>query len=95
MIWKGIGWTLIKGKWYKHEKTPIPYFLIHPFGCFEKLRGFKYMFLQEAERVFKKKNDPRLKLGTTVKSIAYDKKGVTITTDKDTIIADYAISTFS
>jgi polyamine oxidase len=53
------------------------------------------MFLQEAERVFKKKNDPRLKLGTTVKSIAYDKKGVTITTDKDTIIADYAISTFS
>ncbi|CAO3595463.1 unnamed protein product [Absidia cylindrospora] len=57
-------------------------------------RGFKYIFLKEADRVFKQ-NDSRLKLSSTVKSIAYDKNGVTITTDKDTIIADYAISTFS
>ncbi|KAI8085104.1 uncharacterized protein BX664DRAFT_300835 [Halteromyces radiatus] len=57
-------------------------------------RGFKYIFLQEANRVFKK-NDDRLKLNTKVKTIEYNKDGVTIHTDKDTIIADYAISTFS
>ncbi|ORX43481.1 amine oxidase [Hesseltinella vesiculosa] len=57
-------------------------------------RGFKYIFEQEAARVFKK-GDKRLMLNTKVKSIAYNNKGVTITTDKDTIIADYAITTFS
>ncbi|ORX46793.1 amine oxidase [Hesseltinella vesiculosa] len=57
-------------------------------------RGFKYIFQKEAQRVFKK-NDKRLKLNTKVKSIAYNKNSVTITTDKDTIIADYAITTFS
>ncbi|KAI8075250.1 hypothetical protein BC940DRAFT_230456 [Gongronella butleri] len=57
-------------------------------------RGFKYIFEREAERVFKK-GDKRLKLSTTVKSIAYTDKGVTIKTDKDTIKADYAIVTFS
>lgn len=57
-------------------------------------RGFRYIFLEEAKRVFKK-NDKRLKLNTKVKTIEYSKDKVTIHTDKDTIIADYAISTFS
>lgn len=52
--------------------------------------------MEEAKKVFKTNNDPRLKLNTTVKKIAYNNKGVTITTTKgDTIIADYAITTFS
>ncbi|KAI8085106.1 uncharacterized protein BX664DRAFT_375578 [Halteromyces radiatus] len=57
-------------------------------------RGFRYIFLQEAAKVFKE-NDPRLKLNSLVKTIEYDENGVIITTDKDIIIADYAISTFS
>ncbi|KAI8329754.1 hypothetical protein BC941DRAFT_405440 [Chlamydoabsidia padenii] len=57
-------------------------------------RGFRYIFLQEAARVFKN-NDTRLKLNTKVKMVEYDTNKVTIHTDKDTIIADYAISTFS
>ncbi|KAI9307424.1 hypothetical protein BJ944DRAFT_255002 [Cunninghamella echinulata] len=57
-------------------------------------RGFRHIFLEEANRVFKK-NDKRLKLNTRVKTIEYNDKSVTIHTDKDTIIADYAISTFS
>ncbi|KAI8065116.1 hypothetical protein BC940DRAFT_356663 [Gongronella butleri] len=57
-------------------------------------RGFKYIFLEEAKRVFKP-NDERLLLNNTVQKIAYNNKGVTITTDKHTIVAEYAISTFS
>ncbi|KAI8089991.1 uncharacterized protein BX664DRAFT_281367 [Halteromyces radiatus] len=57
-------------------------------------RGFRYIFLEEAKRVFKK-NDKRLHLNTKVKTIEYSKDKVTIHTDKDTIVADYAISTFS
>ncbi|OBZ86754.1 Polyamine oxidase [Choanephora cucurbitarum] len=58
-------------------------------------RGFKHIFLQEAKRVFKH-NDPRLLLNTTVTKVAYNGKGVTISTRQgDTIHADYAITTFS
>ncbi|KAI8074452.1 hypothetical protein BC940DRAFT_288293 [Gongronella butleri] len=57
-------------------------------------RGFSYIFLREADRVFKAR-DPRLLLRNTVKSIEYTDKGVTIKTNRNTIIADYAIMTFS
>jgi polyamine oxidase len=57
-------------------------------------RGFKYIFLQEANQ-FLKKNDPRLLLNTTVKNIKYTNSGVVVTAkDGSTIEADYAISTF-
>ena len=52
--------------------------------------------MEEAKKVFKKDNDPRLMLNTTVKTIKYNNKGVTITTTKGDIInAEYAITTFS
>ncbi|KAI8582497.1 hypothetical protein K450DRAFT_170824 [Umbelopsis ramanniana AG] len=58
-------------------------------------RGFKYIFLQEANQ-FLKPNDPRLLLNTTVKNIKYSDSGVVITAkDGSTIQAEYAISTFS
>ncbi|CAO3672569.1 unnamed protein product [Umbelopsis ramanniana] len=58
-------------------------------------RGFKYIFLQEANQ-FLKANDPRLHLNTTIKNIKYSDSGVTITAeDGSKIQADYAISTFS
>ncbi|KAI8582496.1 hypothetical protein K450DRAFT_206140 [Umbelopsis ramanniana AG] len=58
-------------------------------------RGFKYIFIQEANQ-FLKKHDPRLILNTTVKNIKYSDNGVTITAkDGHKIEADYAISTFS
>ncbi|KAG0168652.1 hypothetical protein DFQ28_004578 [Apophysomyces sp. BC1034] len=58
-------------------------------------RGFKYPFIQEAKK-FLKQNDSRLKLNTQVTKVEYNKKGVTVYTDKDEIIhADYAIVTFS
>jgi polyamine oxidase len=57
-------------------------------------RGFKYIFLQEANQ-FLKADDPRLMLNTTVKNIKYSNSGVVITSqDGSTIQADYAISTF-
>lgn len=57
-------------------------------------RGFKYIFLQEANQ-FLKANDPRLHLNTTIKNIKYSDSGVTITAeDGSKIQADYAISTF-
>ncbi|CAO3618205.1 unnamed protein product [Cunninghamella blakesleeana] len=57
-------------------------------------RGFRHIFLEEAKRVFKP-NDKRLKLNTLVDTIEYTDKKVIIHTDKDTIIADYALTTFS
>ncbi|KAI8062333.1 uncharacterized protein B0P05DRAFT_556564, partial [Gilbertella persicaria] len=58
-------------------------------------RGFKYIFLQEAKKVFST-HDKRLLLNTTVTKIAYSDSGVTISTKQgDTIHADYAITTFS
>ena len=57
-------------------------------------RGFKYIFLQEANQ-FLKANDPRVHYNTTVTNIKYSDSGVVITAkDGSTIQADYAISTF-
>ncbi|EWG52084.1 N1-acetylpolyamine oxidase [Fusarium verticillioides 7600] len=44
---------------------------------------------------FLKKNDPRLRLKTTVKKIEYSTKGVKLDTNNGCIEADYAICTFS
>lgn len=57
-------------------------------------RGFKYIFLQEANQ-FLKPNDPRVHLNTTITNIKYSDSGVVITAkDGGKIQADYAISTF-
>ncbi|KAI9033831.1 amine oxidase [Phycomyces nitens] len=57
-------------------------------------RGFKHIFLEEAN-LFLKKDDSRVKLNTLVTKVEYNKRGVTIHTDNETFKADYAISTFS
>ncbi|KAH7126067.1 hypothetical protein EDB81DRAFT_730430 [Dactylonectria macrodidyma] len=58
-------------------------------------RGFNYFVIKEANS-FLKKNDRRLLLNTTVKSIKYSDEGVTIRMEDDECIkAEYAICTFS
>ncbi|KPM36561.1 hypothetical protein AK830_g9989 [Neonectria ditissima] len=57
--------------------------------------GFNKIVIGEANQ-FLKKNDRRLLLNTTVKSIAYQDDGVTVHMDDDECIkAEYAICTFS
>ncbi|OZJ02862.1 hypothetical protein BZG36_04083 [Bifiguratus adelaidae] len=59
-------------------------------------RGFKYIFQQEAYSFLKGgAKDPRLHFNTTVKTVQWTQDNVTITTNKGTFEADYAISTFS
>ncbi|KAI9316447.1 amine oxidase [Dichotomocladium elegans] len=58
-------------------------------------RGFKHIFLAEAA-TFLKEEDPRVLLNTLITKIEYDPNGVVVYTNtSDTILADYAISTFS
>ncbi|KAH8686438.1 putative flavin-containing polyamine oxidase [Ilyonectria robusta] len=58
-------------------------------------RGFNRFVIGEANQ-YLKKNDRRLLLNTTVKSIAYTDEGVTVHMDDDECIkAEYAICTFS
>ncbi|CEP15544.1 hypothetical protein [Parasitella parasitica] len=58
-------------------------------------RGFKYVFQEEAKKVFKP-NDERLLLNTVVTKIEYSDAGVTVyTKNGDIINAEFAISTFS
>ncbi|KAF5591423.1 polyamine oxidase precursor [Fusarium pseudocircinatum] len=57
-------------------------------------RGYNAWLVGEANE-FLKKNDPRLRLKTTVKKIEYTAKGVKIDTNNGCVEADYAICTFS
>lgn len=57
-------------------------------------RGYNAWLVGEANE-FLKKNDPRLRLKTTVKKIEYTTKGVKIDTNDGCVEADYAICTFS
>ncbi|KAL9561087.1 hypothetical protein ACKAV7_014442 [Fusarium commune] len=57
-------------------------------------RGYNAWLIGEANE-FLKKNDPRLRLKTTVKKIEYTTKGVKIDTNNGCVEADYAICTFS
>ncbi|CVL03958.1 related to polyamine oxidase precursor [Fusarium mangiferae] len=57
-------------------------------------RGYNAWLVGEANE-FLKKNDPRLRLKTTVKKIEYTTKGVRIDTNNGCVEADYAICTFS
>ncbi|KAF5612271.1 n1-acetylpolyamine oxidase [Fusarium subglutinans] len=57
-------------------------------------RGYNTWLIGEANE-FLKKNDPRLRLKTTVKRIEYATKGVKIDTSQGCVEADYAICTFS
>lgn len=69
--------------------------LILPPNFFSSCRGFKWIPESEAA-LFLKKDDSRLRLNTVVTKVKYSNNFVQVFTDKgDTIIADYAISTFS
>ncbi|KAF5972108.1 n1-acetylpolyamine oxidase [Fusarium coicis] len=57
-------------------------------------RGYNTWLIGEANE-FLEKNDPRLRLKTTVKKIQYSTKGVKIDTNNGCVEADYAICTFS
>ncbi|KAF5251167.1 hypothetical protein FANTH_3711 [Fusarium anthophilum] len=57
-------------------------------------RGYNAWLVGEANE-FLKKNDPRLRLKTTVKRIEYTANGVKIDTSQGCVEADYAICTFS
>ncbi|KAI9005861.1 hypothetical protein CLU79DRAFT_780794 [Phycomyces nitens] len=57
-------------------------------------RGFNHILKEEA-KMFLKPNDPRLMLNTLVTDIIYGEKVIIHTANKETIIADYCICTFS